>query len=222
MRSRLWHLLREHIVLAVKCGSAILLLLISALVVACGPNNNAAVPNSPPVTMTINLNQIFASPTAALAPYSCGAWATQTTVAYSPNAVVGVYAKFVQNVNGNPVGMGNASAVAIVYWPNGATSRITETTTSDGLAVFQVPLQAGALGGIVLVEVDFTSSDGQHTCDVTDTQRAFFAVVAATVTTTPNPNPQPSATGGNGTPNPFPSPSPFPTFPGQGTPPSGH
>lgn len=220
MRSRLWHLLREHLALSVKCGLAVLLLVISALVVACGPNNNASVPGSPPVTMTINLNQTFASPTAALAPYACGAWATQTTVGYSPNAIVDVYAKFVQNVNGNPAGMGSASAVAIVYWPNGATSRITETTTSDGLAVFQVPLQASALGGIVLVEVDFTSSDGQHTCNVTDNQRAFFAVVAATATASPNPNPQPSATGGNGTPNPFPSPSPT-TFPGPGTPPPG-
>ena len=207
MRSQIWKRFREHLSLSLKCGSVFCLFLVSVLVVACGANNTAQVPTSPPVTLTVNLNQTFGSPTPTLPPLSCGAWATESTPGYYPGANVQVYAKFVQNVDGNPQGMNQASAHAIVYWPDGTQLAINERTTSDGLAVFPVPLQASAVGHVTLIEVDFTSADGAKTCSVKDNQRAFFTAL----TVTPSPTPSPSATG-----NPFPFPPPgtgVPTFP---------
>lgn len=223
MRSRSWKLFRGQLALALKCGSVALLFLVSVLIVACGASNATQVPGSPPVTVTINLNQTFASPTPALPPYSCGAWATQTTPGYSPSAVVQVYAKFVQNVAGNPVGMGNAHAQATVLWPAGAPTVIPTTTTSDGLAVFSVPLQPSALNKIVLVEVNFTSADGQHTCNVSGAQDAFFTAIYVSPTASPSPspsnNPPPGPTGTPGFPFPSatssPSTSPSPTATGR-------
>lgn len=210
MRSRLQNLLRKHFALSLKCGSVLFLLAMSVLVVACGANNTAQVPGAPPVTVTINLNQSFSSPTPPLAPYACGAWATQTTPAYYPNSFVGVYAKFVQNVDGNPVGMPNAQAQATIYWPNGTATTMNATTKNDGLAVFQVPLQQMAVGHVVRVAVVFTSSDGQHTCTIKDDQSAYFTAILSSPTAQPSPTPT------SGPPNPFPSvtPSGVPTFPG--------
>ena len=215
MCSRFWHRLRENPGLALKCGSVFSLFLVSVLIVACGANNTAQVPGSPPVTVTINLNQSFASPTPALPPYSCGAWATQSTPAYYPNAIVDVYAKFVQNVNGNPVGMNNAQAQATILWPGGSPTYINKQTTSDGLAVFPIPLQPSALDHVVLVSVAFTSADGQHTCSVTGSQDAFFTAISASPTASPSPGSTSTATppGGGGpgdTPTSTASPSPVP------------
>jgi hypothetical protein len=216
MYSQIWKLLREHLALTIKCGSVFSLFLVSLLIVACGANNTAAVPGAPPVTVTINLNQSFASPTPTLAPYSCGAWTTFTTPAYVQNGVVAVYAKFVQNVNGNPQGMAGAQAVAIVHWPNGQQPQINERTTSDGLAVFPITLDASAVNHVVLVYVSFTSADGQHTC--TTTSPAFFTAIQTSPTPTATPTQQP----GGGFPG-----GPFATqtstaggggFPGQRTP----
>lgn len=187
MCSRLWQLLRGHLSLVFKCGSVFCLFLVSILIVACGANNTAQVPGSPPVTVTINLNQNFASPTPTLPPYSCGAWATQSTPGYYPGAVVDVYAKYVRNVDGNPVGMDQAQANATVSWPGGGNTVIPEKTTQDGLAVFPVPLQQSAVGHVVLVSVTFTSADGQHTCTVQGSQDAFFTAVIASPTASPSP-----------------------------------
>ena len=117
MHSRIWHGLRGHLGLVLKCGSVLFLFLLSVLVVACGANNTTQAPGDPPVTVTINLNQTFSSPTPPLAEYSCGAWATQTTPAFVLNGPVEVYAKFVHNVGGNPVGMAGARANAEFLWP---------------------------------------------------------------------------------------------------------
>lgn len=209
MRSRLQNLLRKHFALALKCGSVLFLFVVSVLVVACGANNTAQVPGAPPVTVTINLNRVFSSPTPPLAPYACGAWATQTTPAYYPNAFVGVYAKFVQNVDGNPVGMPNAQAQATISWPNGTATTMNATTKGDGLAVFQIPLQQMAVGHVVLVSVAFTSSDGQHTCTVKDSQSAFFTAILSSPTAQPSPSATDTPT------NPFPTttPSGVPSIP---------
>lgn len=214
MRSRSWTLLRRRFALSLKCGSVFGLFLVSVLIVACGANNTAQVPGSPPVTVTINLNQTFASPTPTMPPYSCGAWATQTSPGYSPGATVDVYAKFVQNVNGNPVGMNNAQANATVLWPGGGQQQIPTRTSSDGLAVFQVPLQPAAVGHVVLVAVEFTSADNQHTCNVSGSQDAFFTPIYASPTASPSASPSPSQPGG-GAPSPTGTGSPtgFPTFP---------
>jgi hypothetical protein len=215
MFSRIWNLLREHFALLLKCGSVLFLFSVSVLIVACGANNTAQVPGAPPVTITINLNQSFSSPTPKLADYSCGAWATQTTPDYSKGGVVGVYAKFVHNVNGNPVGVDGATAQATVHWPDGTQQQMNVTTMGDGLAVFDVAMQASALNHIVLIDVVFTSSDGQHTCAVP--QAAFFTAVVGTATPSPqaSPSPQPSPAS-TGTPV-FPFPTPTDT-PGGGPP----
>lgn len=205
MRSRSRSLLHERLVLTLKIGSALLLVLLSVLIVACGGNPSpTAGLSSPQVTLTINLNQTLASPTPTLPPYSCAAWATQSSPAYYPNAVVQVYAKYVQNVNGNPMGMNLAHAQATVLWPAGAATVIGVTTTSDGLAVFQVPLQASAVGRETLVEVSFTSQDGQRTCNVSGAQDAFFVAVVASPTASPSGSPSASPTVGSprGTPLP--------------------
>jgi hypothetical protein len=204
---RIWNLLREHLALSLKCGSVLFLLIVSVLVVACGASNSAADPGAPPVTVTINLNQTFASPTPTLPPYSCGAWATQTTPAFSPNGVVAVYAKFVHNVNGNPEGMNQATAVATIQWPDGQTQMQNKTTTSDGLAFFQIPLQASAINHVVLVNVNFTSADGQRTCKAPEP--AFFTAILVTPTASPSAAPSGTSTPG-GTPSDTPSPTPKP------------
>lgn len=216
MRSQSWNIFRGRLALGFKFTAIFSLFLVSVLIVACGGNpSSTAGLGSPPPTLTINLNQIFASPTPTLPPYSCGAWVTQTSPAYHPNAVVAVYAKYVQNVNGNPQGMNQAHAQATVLWPAGTSTSFSVTTTQDGLAVFIVPLQASAVGHETLVEVSFTSQDGKHTCNVTGTQDAFFVAVIASPTASPTGQPGGTTTPGAG-PSPTGSPdnqaSPTPTF----------
>lgn len=219
MFSRIWNLLREHFSLSLKFGSVLFLFSVSVLIVACGANNSTQAPGAPPVTITINLNQSFASPTPPLAEYSCGAWATQSTPAYSLNGIVGVYAKFVHNVNGNPVGMDKATAQATVRWPDGKQQQMNVATTADGLAVFQVAMQASALNHVVLVDVVFTSADGQHVCNVPEP--AFFTAVVGTATPSPGtkPSPQPTSPSATETPGyPFPTPTDTPDTGGPGGP----
>ncbi len=191
MRLRVWNGLRGHLGLALKCGSVLFLFLLSVLVVACGANNTTQAPGDPPVTVTINLNQTFSSPTPALEEYSCGAWATQSTPAYNLGAPVEVYAKFVHNVDGNPVGMAGAHAHAEFLWPGGSPTGVDATTTADGLAVFSTAMQQGALDHVVLVYVSFTSADGQHNCSDDNNSgknnAAFFTAVAVSPTVTPPP-----------------------------------
>lgn len=215
MRSRSWNLFRGRLVLFFKFGSVAFLFLISVLIVACGGTSSTAGLGSPPVTLTINLNRNFASPTPTMPPYTCAAWATESSPAYYQNAVVQVYAKYVQNVNGNPVGMNGARAQATVIWPFGVPTSFTVTTLADGLAVFQVPLQPSAVGHETLVSVSFTSQDGQHSCTVSGSQDAFFVAIYASPTASPSPSPtgtpgaNPSPTGSPGI---GPSPSPTATF----------
>lgn len=183
-------MLQEHLSLSLKCGSVLFLFLISVVVVACGANNTAQVPGDPPVTVTINLNQAaFASPTPALPPYACGAWATENAPVYGPTGgTVQVYAKFVQNVDGNPVGMGSARASATAYWPSDSPTTISEVTTSDGLAVFSFPLQPSSVNHVVQVEVNFASADGLHDCSVTRAKNnaAFFTAIVVSPTVPPS------------------------------------
>lgn len=185
MRFQSRNIFRGRLALGFKFILVFSLFLISVLIVACGGSASpTAGLGSPAPTLTINLNQAFASPTPTMPPYTCAAWVTQTSPIYHQDAVVLVYAKYVQNVQGNPVGMNLAHAQATVLWPAGAPTSFSATTTQDGLAVFQVPLQPSAVGHETLVEISFTSQDGKQTCNVTGTQDAFFVATVVTPTAT--------------------------------------
>lgn len=206
-----WHTTSQttsHIssALYLKCGAIFLLFLLSILIVACGGSGTNTNLGQPPVTVTINLGQSNGSPTPPLPEYSCSAWVTNTTPGINTNSTIGVYAKFVHNVNGNPEGIYPASAVATVLWPEGNVN-ITSNTTSDGLAVFPVSTanRSGDLNKIILVNVSFTGPTGVPPCTVDANRAAFFTLVVATMVASPT-------TGGAGSPTATstggPSPSP--------------
>lgn len=169
-----------------KCAAIFLLFAFSALIVACGSNSGTAAGQlgGPVVTVTIQLadNQGI-SPTPTLAPYWCGAWATQTSPAYNSASNVGVYAKFTQNAAGNPEGIGGATATATVLWPDTSTTTQTVMTTSDGLAVFSISTanKAFAINKITLVTVTFEKI-GLPMCRVENDQAAFFTLVTGSST----------------------------------------
>ena len=198
------------------------LLALSLFVVSCGSSSaTTADTGNPPVTATINIDSNGGSPTPALPGYSCGAWATQAAAPYG-TPVIGVYAKFVQNVNGNPVGVDGANATATVLWPDGATSTIGGTTGGDGLVTFAVSTagRADALMKLVFITVAFTK-DGVPPCNVGQDRAAFFMLTTGT-SGTPTAGSTP-ITGGapptGGTPvpgnTPPPGPTPVPTKPGK-------
>lgn len=162
-----------------KCGAVFVLFLLSILIVACGSGTDTSL-GQPPVTVTINLGQSNGSPTPSLPDYTCSAWVTNTSPSVFSNSVIGVYAKFVHNVNGNPEGVYPASATATVMWPDGNVD-ITSNTTSDGLAVFSVSTanRAADLNKIVLVTVSFTGPQGVPPCTIGVDQAAYFTLVVA-------------------------------------------
>ncbi|MBV9689711.1 MAG: hypothetical protein JO202_08355 [Ktedonobacteraceae bacterium] len=180
--------------LYVKCAAILFLLALSVLIVACGSNIDSAQLGDPAVTVTIHLGDDQpGSPTPNLPSYWCGAWATQTSPAYYSTSSVGVYAKFTQNIGGNPRGVGGASATATVLWPDRSTITQTATTTADGLAVFSIPTmnRASAINKITLVTVTFQQV-GLPICTVKDDHAAFFTLVV--ISPTPTPSGTPSAT----------------------------
>lgn len=199
-----------------KYGAILFLFALSVLIVACSSTTSGDTNlGNPQVTVTINLNQSNSSPTPPLPDYTCGAWVTNTTPSYKMTSVVEVYAKFIHNVDDSPVGVGNASAVATVLWPDGSTNTVNATTTSDGLAIFQVSVASAAfaINKLVLVTVTFNSSDG-HSCTVGQDQAAYFTLVIASPTASHSPTPT-GTPGGivtpTGTPRPKKRPTPLPT-----------
>lgn len=182
-------------------GAALLLLvLLSVLVAACGGSTTTGMANlgNPPVTVTVNLGGGAVSPTPPLPNYWCGAWATNTSPVFNTTSSVGVYAKFMQNVNGNPEGINNATAQATVIWPGGGTSTQTVQTTSDGLAVFYISIanEAGAVNQITYITVSFTAPNGS-TCNIGTDRAAFFTLTVVSPTPTKG---TPGSTNGKGTP----------------------
>ncbi len=197
-----------------KFAGVMLLFAFMILIVACGnTSTNGTPPNSPVVTITISFGQ-NSSPTPALKGDYCGGWATNTTTAYTTNGIVNVYGKFTQlDKNNNPVGVGGANATATILWPDGSTQTETQTTTSDGLAVFSIPLRPSAINHIVLIQISF--SKGTLSCTIP--QAAFFTalLVSPTPNGTKTPKPSPSP---NGTQTPTATPSVSPTVNGSVTP----
>src|SRR5215467_431701 len=111
--------------------SAILLpLVLSFVLVACNNGNatNTAILGDPQVLVSIRFkNNVSATPT--VAPYLCGAWITNAMPSFKPGDEIPVYAHFVHNVDGNPVGVSGASARASVEWADGSSSSEGAMTT---------------------------------------------------------------------------------------------
>ena len=177
--------------LYLKCGAIFLLFLLSMLVVACGGSGTDTNLGEPPVTVTVNLGQFDGSATPPLPGYSCSAWVTNTTPGINTNSTIGVYAKFVHNVDNNPEGVYPASATATVLWPDGNVN-VSATTTQDGLAVFSVSTanRAADINKIILVTVNFTASNGT-TCAVNTDRAAYFTLIYATAVASATPNGSP-------------------------------
>ena len=196
--------------LHLKCGAIFLLFLLSVLIVACGSNASNTNLGQPAVTVTINLDQSNSSPTPPLPEYSCSAWTTNTSPGIN-TPTIGVYAKFVHNVNGNPQGVYPASGTARVLWPDGNTVNVSANTTSDGLAVFPVSTanRSADLNKIVLVTVAFQGPPGVPPCIVSADRAAFFTLVIATVSISGTPSPT-AGTTATATASPTTSPTPTP------------
>jgi len=196
--------------LHLKCGAIFLLFLLSVLIVACGSNASNTNLGQPAATVTINLDQSNGSPTPPLPEYSCSAWTTNTSPGIN-TPTIGVYAKFVHNVNGNPQGVYPASGTATVLWPDGNTVNVSANTTSDGLAVFPVSTanRSADLNKIVLVTVAFQGPSGVPPCIVSADRAAFFTLVIATVSISGTPSPT-AGTTATATASPTTSPTPTP------------
>jgi hypothetical protein len=139
------------------CGGIVFLFVLMTIVVACGSDTNQSVVGTPVSTLTVVFGPFKTSPTPRLSPYYCGGWVTDTTPVYTPKSVVNVYGKFTQTQNDNPVGVNGATAVARVLWPDGSTQTEQAITSSDGLAVFSIALQASAINHVVLVQIVLSS-----------------------------------------------------------------
>lgn len=178
--------------LYLKCSAILLLLSLSVLVIACGAGNTTTTTDlsAPQVTVTIRFSN-NASPTPTVAPYLCGAWTTNTTPAFNPGREIPVYAHFVHNVNGNPVGVSGANAQATVEWADGYRDTEASTTGNDGLVVFYftIPNRPDMVNKNNLVIISFTGPNGE-TCNVDNQPQpaAYFTLVAAP----PTPKPQPT------------------------------
>ena len=196
--------------LIVKCCAIFFLFSISILIVACSSNGTGQLNlGTPVVTVTIKLGQDAGSPTPTLSPYYCGGWASNTSPAFSTTNTVSVFGKFTKIIDGNPEGIGGATATAQILWPDGTYDTMTTTTTSDGLAVFPVAIKPSAINKLVTINIEFTSS--QATCSIP--QAAYFT--ALLVSPTPTKTAVPSPTGspapvGSGTPTVTTSPTPTP------------
>src|SRR5260370_295766 len=176
--------------LILKCSALSFLFFMSILIVACTSNGSSQLnPGNPTVTVTIKLGQDTGSPTPPLSPYYCGGWATDTSPPFSSTSTVSVFGKFTQIVEGNPVGIGNATATAQILWPDGTSDTMTTTTTSYGLAVFPVAIKASAINKLVIINIAFTSPQG--TCS--KNQAAYFTAILVSPTPTKTAVPSPSA-----------------------------
>ncbi len=183
---------KSRLSFTLKCCAILLLLSLSVLVMACGTSNTTTTTanlGEPKVTVTIRFNN-NASSVPTVAPYLCGAWTSDTTPAFNPGSKVPVYAHFVHNVNGNPVGVSGANAQATVEWADGYRDTQVATTTSDGLVVFYftIPNRPGMVNKNNLVTVSFTGPNGE-TCNVNNQPQpaAYFTLIPAPPTPTPPP-----------------------------------
>ena len=178
--------------LHLKYGCILLLFALSILITACSTGANTATNGDAALgggsTATIHLGNNL-SPTPSQAPYWCGAWITKSTVPYDPRGVVALYAKYTRNVDGNPIGIAGAQVQALIQWGDGSTLPMTQTTSSDGLAVFFAPIgdRAAAVNKLSLATFTF-NAPGASTCAVDSKRPASFVIVAPAATPTPTDN----------------------------------
>jgi hypothetical protein len=199
--------------LIVKCSAIFFLFFISIPIVACSSNGTSQLNSGTPVvTVTINLGQDTGSPTPTLSPFYCGGWATDTSPSFSPTSTVSIFGKFTQIVDGNPLGIEGATAIATIQWPDGTSDTMTTTTTSDGLAVFPVAIKPSAIYKLVTISITFTKT-GIQQCTIPSA--AYFTAILVsptpTKTTIPSPSTTPSGSPtpvGSGTPSPTPTKGP--------------
>ena len=176
--------------LIIKCTAIFFLFSINILIVACSSNGTSQLnPGTPVVTVTIKLGQEIDSPTPTLSPYNCGGWATDTSPSFNSTGTVNIFGKFTQIVDGNPVGIGGATATATIHWPDGTTDTMATTTTSDGLAVFPVTIKPSAINKLVTISIAFTKT-GIQPCTIPSA--AYFTAIL--VSSTPPNTPVPSTT----------------------------
>lgn len=222
MQSRLrkkWHSLFS---LSTKYSAVLLFVALSILIVACGSGTSTAQLGDPLATVTIQIGNGDGSPTPGLPGNWCGAWVTNATPPYNAGRVA-VYAKFTQNVNGNPAGIGGATATAQVMWTPSYVETYVATTTSDGLAVFPISLanKAFAINTVTLVTVTFQKA-GMADCTVDQSRAAFFTLIPAKakIAKTPTTQQTPPPTGGPPPPTPIVTATPItiPTTTPRGTP----
>jgi hypothetical protein len=193
---------RQHkkntlLTLLMKYGAISFLLLLSILIVACSSNGSSQVdPGTPVATVTINLGQVIGSPTPPLKEYYCGGWATDTSPPFGSTSTVSIYGKVTHTVtvdgNSNPEGVKDATAAAIIYWPDGTTDTMSVTTTSDGLAVFSVAIKASAINKLVTIMISFTSAQGVLLCTIPSA--AYFTAILVSPTKTAVPSGTPGGT----------------------------
>lgn len=189
--------MESHLSCYLKCSALLLLLSLSVLLMACGTGNSTSTVDlgAPQVTVTIRFNNNV-SPTPTVASYLCGAWITNTTPDFNPGSKIPVYAHFIHNVNGNPVGVSGANAQATVAWADGSTDTQAGTTSGDGLVVFflTIPNRSNMVNKNNLVTVSFTGPHGE-TCTIDNEHQpaAFFTLIPAPPkpTTAPPPPPPP-------------------------------
>lgn len=201
---------KRSVLLIAKVAAVLLFLFLTVGTVACGSTTGQIVPSTPVATITISFNGNNGSPTPPLKDYYCGGWATDTTPAFNVSGTVNVYGKLTRLVDGNPVGVSNATAIATIIWPDNTTQSMSATTTNDGLAVFSIMLKPPALNHIVLIQIVFTfvgPRGAPQTCSIP--QAAFFTAILASPT--PTMTAQPSPTGAT-SPTPGGSPTPIGTL----------
>ncbi len=222
MRQQSWNPWKQNISfsLYLKCGAILLLFFLSVLIVACGGSATNTNLGQPDVTVTINLGQDNGSPTPPLPEWTCSAWVTNTTPGINTSPTIGVYAKFVHNVNGNPEGVYPATGTATALWPEGNVI-VNAPTTSDGLSVFSFSIanRNADINKIILVTVAFQGPSGVPPCNVSVDRSAFFTLVVATASATAGASPTATTTAtGTPTATPSPTPNPCPTPKGRKTP----
>lgn len=200
--------------LSFKYGAIFLLFTLSIVIVACGSNISnstitstgaTATTGTPRATPTINfskLNQL--SPTPTLPAQWCGIWVTNESPVFSNGGTIPIYAKFVSQQGGNPVGIAGATVNITIQWGDLSYAPPLQPvyTTSDGLATTYAIMSGHSFATNKLSLITATFTSGSVSCSVGTDRPASFTLVAGSTTRTRTasdtiPTQPPLHTGGN-------------------------